>query len=161
MWKGRYSALLSWSPDCPRGTCNKSHHVCARALVRVFLERKREWERGRERENQKRRRRWKGMTTRERERNVQQCQQFGRCKRASIRDAALRFVYFSWKALRQHVAAAACEWHVCIQRCAFSSFALRSSLRRWSLIHGGWSPATRVCTREQKKAWHLAATMAR
>lgn len=56
---------------------------------------------------------------------------------------SLRFVYFLRKALVQHVAATACEWHVCIQRCASSSL-LRPSLR--SFIHGGWSLATRVCT---------------
>lgn len=76
--------------------------------------------------------------------------------------ALLRFVYFSRKALRQHVAAAACEWHVCIQtalRFLVSHF--RSSLRRRSLIHSGWSPATRVYTQEKKKARHLTATMVR
>lgn len=112
-----------------------------------FLERE---ERERERE-EKGRREWQLEKKRVRERNVQQRQQFGRCKRASIRNAALRFVYFSRKALRQHVATAACEWHVCIQRCAFSSSFPRFSLRRWTLIHGGWSPATRVCTQQQKR----------
>jgi len=56
----------------------------------------------RETENQKSRRRWKGMTAREKERmgeNVQQCQQFGRCKRASIRDAT-RYVLFIFRGKR-------------------------------------------------------------
>lgn len=85
--------------------------------------------RGRESEKRERKgedgREWRLEKKRERERNVQQCQQFGRCKRVSIRDAALRFVYFSRKAFSTWRLSLASD--TCAYSAALSPFLLLAS----------------------------------
>lgn len=135
---------LSLDPRIVRGTCDKSHHVRARGLVRVFW-RNRERERG---GGIRKKGRWKGMTAgekaRAREKRPGNVSNSGDVNARESVTRALRFVYFSWKALARST------WRlprlrvtrVCIQRAALSPLRLLSprsppfSSRR-SLIHGG------------------------
>lgn len=120
--------------------CNKSYHVHTRWPIRDFVKRKK-----REGERRRRRKEWQLEKKKKREAsgNASNSDDVNAHQSVIRHRPSLRFVYFLRKALVQHVAATACEWHVCIQRCASSSL-LRPSLR--SFIHGGWSLATRVCT---------------
>jgi len=99
------------------------------------------------------------MTAREKERmreNVQQCQQFGRCKRASIRDAA-RYVLFIFRGKRS-----GSTWRLPLANdtCAYSALrfllffpSLLPSLvshSRWLIagdtrLHAGKKGVTRRC----------------